>query len=588
MKTLPIYHQTKAIALFLAIFIGGTFSQAQDITGQWNGVLSVQGTNMRLVFHINKTGDGYTSTMDSPNQGAAGIPVATTTFDGSKLSLAAPNLGLLYEGEFKTDSIVGTFKQGALSLPLTMKRTIAEPKLLVRPQESIPPLTILQKTEKVVKAFEQGDFDAITVFFDETMKKGLSSESLRLAWIQNTMTCGKFEKADFAGKTEMRMGNFDVIEVPLFFQKENRKLRLAFNSDGEISGLFLLPAEEPKPLVRLQEPKPPYPYHSEDLTFENKTAGITLAGTLTMPASGKKFTAVILITGSGAQNRDEEIMGHKPFLVIADYLTRRGIAVLRYDDRGTALSTGKFSTATTADFATDAESAVAYLKTRKEINPRKIGLMGHSEGGIIAPMVAARSKDVAFIVMLAGTGLRGDEILLLQSELIARASALSEEKIAKSKNLNSLIYNKIANSKEAITLQEATDIMTTLRNDLDEFTPEGMTTDDFIKISVAQMTSPWMQYFLRYDPTPALEQVKCPVLAVNGSKDLQVPAKENLSAISATLKKGGNKKVTVKEYPNLNHLFQECATGLPAEYAFIEQTFSPEVLKDLGDWITKI
>ena len=467
MKTVSIFHQTKAIAVFLAIFISEVFSQAQDITGQWNGVLSVQGMKLRIVFHINKTGDGYTSTMDSPDQGANGLPVATTTFDGSKLSLSMPNIGMTYEGGFKTDSVVGIFKQGALSVPMTLKRTTVEAK----------------------------------------------------------------------------------------------------------------------PVVRPQEPKPPYPYRSEDVTFDNKTADVTLAGTLTMPATGGNFTAVILITGSGAQNRDEEIMGHKPFLVIADYLTRRGIAVLRYDDRGTAQSTGDIRNATTADFATDVESAMAYLKTRKEINPRKIGLMGHSEGGLIAPMVAARSKDVGFIVMLAGPGIRGDALLLLQAELVYRASGAPENKIAEILKINAKVFDKILATKENLSRQEIIDFMSGMKDDIAIAAGDAMTVDDYIRQGATQISSPWMQYFLRYDPAPALEKVKCPVLAVNGAKDLQVPPKENLSAISAALKKGGNKKVTVKEYLNLNHLFQECTTGSPSEYAAIEQTFSPTVLKDLADWI---
>ncbi|MDR2145023.1 MAG: alpha/beta fold hydrolase [Tannerella sp.] len=467
MKPLSMYRQApKAVAVFLAIFLlGGTFSQAQDITGQWNGVLNE--LKLRVVFHITQTGDGYASTMDSPDQGAAGIPVTTTIFDGSKLSLAMPAIGFSYEGEFKTDSIVGTFKQNGLSLSMTLTRTPAEVK----------------------------------------------------------------------------------------------------------------------PVVRPQEPKPPFPYRSENVTFKNKTAGITLAGTLTLPETGSNFPAVILISGSGAQNRDEELMGHKPFLVIADYLTRRGIAVLRYDDRGTAQSGGVFGTATTADFAIDAESAFAYLKTRPEINPRKIGLVGHSEGGAIAPMIAARSEDVGFIVMLAGTGIRGDSLLLLQNELVARVSGASEDKIAKARKLNSFIYNKIVNTKETVSIKEMFALYTARKEELAEVIPEGITIDDYIRISVGTMASPYMQYFLRYDPVPTLEQVKCPVLAVNGGKDLQVPAKENLEAIGAALKKGGNQNVTVKEYPNLNHLFQECTTGSPAEYAVIEQTFSPEVLKDLGDWI---
>ncbi len=466
MKALYIDQPQKIVAILFAILFTGTFAYAQDITGQWNGVLSVQGINLRIVFHIEKNSEGYSSTMDSPDQNATGIPVKTTSFDGSKLSLAVPNIGLTYEGEFKTDSVAGILKQNGVSFPMTLKRT--------------------------------------------------------------------------------------PIEV--------------------------------KPLIRPQEPKPPYPYRSEDITFENKNAGVTLAGTLTLPEKGNKFTVVVLISGSGAQDRNEEIMGHKPFLVIADYLTRRGIAVLRYDDRGTAKSTGDFRTATTADLATD-----AWLKTRKEINPRKIGLIGHSEGGIIAPMIAARSKDVGFIVMLAGTGIRGNSLLLLQEDLVYRASGMPEDKVVETCKINSQIFDMIVRAKEPVSQQEITGFMTTnLQNDIATIVPEGMSTDNYINQFAASMSSPWMQYFLRYDPAPALERVKCPVLAVNGSKDLQVPAKINLPAIRNALQKGGNKKVTTKEYPGLNHLFQECTTGSPAEYASIEQTFSPLVLKDLADWISKI
>ena len=467
MKNLSVYQYVKTAVVFLAILSAGPFLQAQDITGQWNGVLTVQGTSLRIVFHINKTGEGYTSTMDSPDQGAAGIPVTATTFDGSKLSMTIKNLGASYEGEFKADSIEGIFKQSGLSLPMTLTRT----------------------------------------------------------------------------------------------------------------------AREPKPSVRTQEPKPPYPYISEDITFENKTAGIALAGTLTMPSTGGNFTAVVLITGSGPQNRNEEIMGHKPFLVIADYLTRRGIAVLRYDDRGVAKSTGNFSAATTADFAADAESAVAWLKTRKEINPAKIGLMGHSEGGMIAPLIAARSNGVGFVVMLAGTGVRGDALLLSQEEALYRASGMSENRLAEILKINAKVFDRIINTNESVSLKEITDFMTGMKTGIEAAIPDGTNADDYIKQFAADVSSPWMQYFIRYDPAPALEAVKCPVLAVNGGKDMQVPAKENLAAISKALEKGGNQKVTVKEYPGLNHLFQECDTGLPAEYAAISETFSPEVLRDLADWI---
>jgi pimeloyl-ACP methyl ester carboxylesterase len=474
MKTLPAQQQTGKIILFMAFFLTGTLSyaHAQDIAGQWNGVLSIQGMNLRLVFHITETDAGYASAMDSPDQGAKGIPVATTSFDGSKLLLAVPGIGLTYEGEFHTDSIAGTFKQGGLSLPMTLKRTPVEKQTFHRPQE----------------------------------------------------------------------------------------------------------------------PKPPYPYRMENVTFENKATGITLAGTLTMPPTGSNFPAVILITGSGAQNRDEELMGHKPFLVIADYLTRHGIAVLRYDDRGTAQSTGNFSAATTADFATDAGSAIAYLKTRKEINSKRIGLIGHSEGAIIAPMVAVQSNDdVGFIVMLAGTGLRGDRILLMQQELIARASGASENDIRMAAAFNRKIFETVIKDSNPAQLEAA--LTETIRQAVGEIPDNAPTKaqygDDFIKASVARISSPWMQYFIRYDPAPALKKVRCPVLAVNGSKDLQVPARENIEAIRTALGEGGNPDTTIREYSGLNHLFQECTTGSPAEYAVIEQTFSPDVLKDISDWILK-
>ena len=469
MKILSARQHVKTVAISLAILSSAAFSQAQDITGQWNGVLSVQGASLRLVVHINKTGESYTSTMDSPDQGAKGIPVAATTFDGSKLSLTITSLGASYEGELKNDAIEGTFRQSGLQLPLILKKTpVASPSA-----------------------------------------------------------------------------------------------------------------------TRPQEPKPPYPYISQDVTFENKAAGVTLAGTLTMPSAGGNFTTVILITGSGPQNRDEEIMGHKPFLVIADYLTRRGIAVLRYDDRGVAQSTGNFNTSTTADFANDAESAMAYLKTRKEVNPQKIGLMGHSEGGVVSTMVAARSNDVGFIVMLAGTGVRGDALMLLQEEAVYKASGLPEAKVAELIKINARVFDRVVNTDEAVSQKEIAEFMTPMKTAIEAAIPEGTTADNYIKQFAVSIVDPWMQYFLRYDPAPALEKVNCPVLAVNGGRDLQVPARKNLSAISAALKKGGNQNVAFKEYPGLNHLFQECTTGLPTEYATIEQTFSPDVLKDLADWILK-
>ncbi|MDR2057122.1 MAG: alpha/beta fold hydrolase [Dysgonamonadaceae bacterium] len=343
-------------------------------------------------------------------------------------------------------------------------------------------------------------------------------------------------------------------------------------------------------LVRPQEPTKPYPYYEEEVSFESMEAGIRLAGTLTLPQKEGNFPAVVLISGSGAQNRDEELMEHKPFLVIADYLTRNGIAVLRFDDRGTASSSGDFRTATTHDFSNDVEGGVKYLLQRNEINRQQIGLIGHSEGGIIAPMVAARSKDVAFIVLLAGMGIPSDQLLWMQQDLIAEASNISEADRKQAKSINKGMYDILKEIADTAQLKAAfTDYLNKLLQDIpDTEKSKGIyTNDQFIQASVNRMTSPWMLYFIRYNPAPVLEKVTCPVLAINGEKDLQVPAKPNLEAIETALLKGGNKQVTTKEIPGLNHLFQECKTGLPAEYAAIEQTFSPVVLDEILRWIKK-
>jgi fermentation-respiration switch protein FrsA (DUF1100 family) len=440
----------------------------QDITGDWNGVLKVQGMQLRLVFHIRTTETGYSATMDSPDQGANGTPVTATHFENSVLKISITSIALEYEGILGEDAVItGTFKQMGQSFPLNLSKE---------------------------------------------------------------------------------------------------------------------PIEKEKP-VRPQEPTKPYPYYEEDVFFENREDGVTLAGTLTLPKKEGVFPAVVLISGSGQQNRDEELMGHKPFLVLSDYLTRNGIAVLRFDDRGTAASTGDPQKATSYDFSKDVEAGVKYLQTRKEINKKKIGLAGHSEGGMIAPMVAARNKNIAFIVLLAGTGVRGDQILLLQQDLINKASGIGEEDRKPAKNFNEGAFNLVLQATDTEQLKIA--LMNYFKQVLKDIPDAAKATydDNFINASVERLTSPWMQYFLKYDPAPALEKVKCPVLAINGTKDLQVPAKVNLEAIKAALVKGGNKRFTTKEIPGLNHLFQECNTGLPAEYAMIEQSFSPFALDEMLTWI---
>jgi uncharacterized protein len=342
-------------------------------------------------------------------------------------------------------------------------------------------------------------------------------------------------------------------------------------------------------MERPQEPHPPYPYSCEEVTFPNKKGGFNLAGTLTYPSSGGPFTAVIMITGSGAQDRNEELLGHKPFLVIADYLTKHGIAVLRYDDRGIGGSGGDFGKSTSLDFATDAEAAFAFLKTNSHVNPKMIGLMGHSEGGMIAPIVASRNKNIAFIVLLAGPGTTGKQILISQSELIGRADSVPEKELQENLDVSRNIYALIEKEKDTKKLtdgirkviKESTDKMT------EEQKKEAGLTDLAINGMIITVTSDWFTTFLRFDPAVYLKKVKCPVLALNGERDLQVPCKENLAAIETALKSGGNTHYMIKEMPGLNHLFQHCASGSPTEYIRISETFSPEVLGIIAKWINE-
>ncbi|MEE8459789.1 MAG: alpha/beta fold hydrolase [Phycisphaerales bacterium] len=332
---------------------------------------------------------------------------------------------------------------------------------------------------------------------------------------------------------------------------------------------------------RPQHPEPPYPYTMRDVTVEHPD-GHTLAGTLTIPAGAGPFAAAVMITGSGPQDRDETLFGHKPFHVIADYLARNGIAVLRCDDRGTGESGGSFEGATTADFATDTLAAMEYLATVEGIDARRVGLIGHSEGGVIAPMVAGLTDDVDFMVLLAGTGVPGDELLLVQAELIAKASGANEMMIAATRAQQQGLFALIRQGLDEQQLQR--ELRPILEAQLEMAGLEDESLHDAVEAQIAQVTSPWMRYFVTYDPRPALTRVACPVFALNGTLDLQVYHDQNLPEIQKAIKTGGG-DVTIRRYQGLNHLFQPAETGLILEYATIEITFDEAVLRDIVAWI---
>lgn len=310
---------------------------------------------------------------------------------------------------------------------------------------------------------------------------------------------------------------------------------------------------------------------------------MSLAGTLTLPEKSGVFPAVILISGSGPQNRDQEVFGHKPFLVLSDYLTRQGLAVLRYDDRGTAESTGDFAAATSEDFAYDVMSAIEFLKNREEIDPDQIGLIGHSEGGLIAPMVANRTNDVAFMVLLAGTGVPGKEISRMQSRTLFDAEIPNRE--AYHDFIDKSIEIASSNRDLAIKREELTQLYKNSESILSSLLPEGTNVDAFINQQVETSLSPWSLFFFNHDPANELRKITIPVLSLIGTNDVQVPPGLNHPPIRQALEDAGNKNFIIKELPGLNHMFQESETGSIMEYAEIEQTFSPIAFDKIARWI---
>lgn len=321
---------------------------------------------------------------------------------------------------------------------------------------------------------------------------------------------------------------------------------------------------------RPQDPVEPYPYRADEVSYENRQAGIRLAGTLTVPPGAGPFPAAILITGSGPQDRDETVFGHRPFLVLADHLTRHGLAVLRSDDRGEGRSGGTFKGATSADFATDVEAALAWLETRPEIDRRRIGLVGHSEGGLIAPMVAATHPEVAFLVLWAAPGVPGDDLLVEQVRrlMLARGKTAAEA-------------DRAADDERAVVdVVKRGAIRAVLDAELRGRVPPGQ-----MEALLKAAESPWFRYFLTCDPALALRRVRCPVLAITGSLDVQAPADQNLPAIRRALDAGGNRQITIEEMPGLNHLLQTAQTGDVNEYAAIDETIAPAALEAIASWI---
>ncbi|MBN2681602.1 MAG: alpha/beta hydrolase [Bacteroidales bacterium] len=370
-------------------------------------------------------------------------------------------------------------------------------------------------------------------------------------------------------------------------------------NDSTIEGFFsqsiinnpitLYRKEKVKEILRPQEPVPPFPYVESKVKFENKEAGIKLSGTLTLPKESYKAPCVILISGSGQQNRDEELLGHKPFLVLSDYLTRHGIAVLRYDDRGAGESEGNPFLATSRDFAGDLKSAIKFLRNHKGINSSDIGLIGHSEGGIIAGMVAAEDTTISFVIALAGPSLPGDIILQEQTKLILANQGVEESLIAKNMKVSKKIHKILKKDLSDKVLSEK--ITKEYKRLVKKLSPEELTQlglqESTLNISVQQLITPWFKFFVKYNPALDYSKIKCPFLGLNGSEDIQVPAVLNEKGYKEIFVGIGKTDYELKTFKGLNHLFQTCNTCEIMEYGLIEETFNEEVMLYIKDWILK-
>lgn len=546
------------------------------LEGNWAGSLQAGDAVLHLVLHIAKADDGsFKATLDSLDQGVYGIEVTSLTRKDSHLQFTVASVGASYEAKISQNGsgIEGVWSQGSASLPLAFHRQAAG-------AGAKKPSDAIASVEGVWQGALEGNGMRLRlqlhVAHDDQrhLVAALDSPDQGVSGLPATKVSQKesvfhFEIPYVSGVYEGTLNAAKMVITGTWMQNETTQ-NLEFQRSDKLLEL-----------VRPQTPVKPYPYREEELTFPNDKAKISLAGTLTLPQGQGPFPAAILISGSGPHDRDETITGHHPFLVLADHLTRKRIAVLRFDKRGVGKSTGSYDQATTEDFAGDAEAALAFLESRKGIDAKRIGLIGHSEGGMIAPMVAARSTDVAWIVLLAGPGVKGEDTLLLQSELLLKTAGADDDQIVKTREFNKRAYALVRQERDAAKLQaKLTDLVNS--SGLGAALLPGP-----LQSQVRLMTSPWFRFFLDYDPFPSLQKTTCPVLALNGEKDVQIAPKENLAQIRKAFEQGGNKDFQAIELPGLNHLFQHAPTGLPREYGEIEETMAPEALMSISDWVLK-
>lgn len=544
---------------------------AEDPVGVWVGDLKIPGGELHVAVHLRRDGTGaLTGSFDSLDQGVRGLSLGEVTASVDSLTFTVPSIRATFTGTWETGTKhwAGTWRQGSANLPLELARG------------EVPPAPTLVGLD--------GDWDGVL---------DINGTQLRLALhVKTTPADGTTATLDSIDQ--------NVLGAPVSASREGSHVRLelkalaaAFDGaleagDQTIAGkwtqgslnlpltLHQRPAGAKQPtLNRPQTPQKPYPYGEEEVAFESAAGHARLAGSFTRPKGTGPFPAVVMIAGSGPNTRDEPIMGHRLFLVIADYLTRHGIAVLRYDKRGTGSSTGDYVKATTADFADDADAAVGYLASRTDIDHRRIGLIGHSEGGLIAPIVATRNPSVAFMVLMAAPGENGAKILSVQGRLLSKAMGLTDAQVETAAALRDRLIAIAESEKDPAVAK------TKMRALLADAAKSHGLPATAVEQQAAALSSDWFRFFFTYDPVPTLRKVRCPVLALGGSNDLQVPAEENLASIKAAL--ATDPDAQVLQLPNLNHLFQTARTGSYFEYGQIEETIAPSALELITSWILK-
>ena len=543
----------------------------ENALGDWTGELSTPQGNLPLIVTIMEDETGaLKAELESPAQAPGQkIPISSISIEGDTLSFTIQALGASYTGTWDDngDQWVGTFKQG-MDFPLVLKRGLPDAKPVIEGMDGAweGTLTMNNANFRLILRVTTGDQGTVPTLDSPDF----GAQGLAVTEFTKESETVRFTVPAAGAKYEGILSDDNTLSGT-WAQPGQPDAQVTFVRTKKTT-------ERTKP-KRPQTPKEPFGYNVEEVEFENKMAeGVKLAGTLTLPEGTGPFPAAILISGSGPQDRNETILGHKPFFVLADFLTQNGIAVLRYDDRGFGASTGNFSGATSEDFASDANAAVTYLMTRPEINNNAIGLIGHSEGGMIAPISSVNNKDIGYIVMLAGPGTNLDQLMLSQNRLVGASQGVSKETLDRNEQFFVKIFSAIKTSKNT---EELTAKITQI------LTPEALAALGVPETQKDQLlktfTSPWYQYFLKHEPKAFLSRVKVPVLAINGALDQQVPADENLAAIEAAL--ANHPDATIQKLEGLNHLFQTAETGGIGEYNIIEETFAPSALELVANWI---